>query len=574
MIGVSSRPFRVLLSAHVDLNVIDGSAFFVSGVASLLTSAPGMAVHVVTATPIRRPVVIHEMLTNDRVTVTDPFRDQTLAARVPEFAGATRMDESMAARVLAHYLDQGHYDAVVVRSTEVAHALSELRQDLGRRLCVYVTGVVASDSEVDPVVAHRLMTLLHRDATLLCQTPEMRDHLVRVLDVDDAAGTVALLSPAVPAEDDVALPRSGGPLVLAYTGKFAPAWHTVEMLAGFKEASSAGADLRLVVAGDHFKRPPEWPSFGDEVRYLLGSHPGISWVGAVTRSDARALVAGSDVGIGWRHASLDSSLELSTKLLEHGVLGRPCIINPTPMHRRMFGSDYPLFAASTTQFVELLGRMDRDRSMVEDAAETAMAVAADYTYERVFRALFPTLLAASGIADDRGEGLSEDIAALCASDDRIIRRGHRSVAWLADRADGARILREFSRGSEVHDVERLGPFVRFSPGSREGSQHSADREHDALELLEGLLGGGGGAADAELRSAHLTVAHDIGGRVRLAESVPAAAPDEPGAAAAGMLRRRETELAQVSARYDALANTRLGRLQRGYWRLRRRLRRR
>ena len=300
---MSSRPFRVLLSAHVDLNVIDGSAFFVSGVASLLTSSPGVTVHVVTATPIRRPVVIQEMLLNDRVTVTDPFGDESLAVRVPEFRGARRMDEPMAARVLSHYLDQGRHDVVVVRSTEVAHALSELRPDLGGALCVYVTGVVADDTVIDPAVRHRLETLLDRGATLLCQTPEMRDHLEGVLGADGSSGTIGILTPAVPSEDDVVVPVSGGPLVLAYTGKFAPAWHTVEMLAGFKEAVSAGADLRMVVAGDHFKRPPEWPTFAAEVRYLLESHPGVSWVGAVTRADARALVAGADVGIGWRHAS-------------------------------------------------------------------------------------------------------------------------------------------------------------------------------------------------------------------------------------------------------------------------------
>ena len=133
-----SRPFRVLVSAYVDLNVIDGSAFFVAGVASLLTSAPGMAVHVVAATPLRRPVVVQEMLLNSRVTLTDPFRDQALATRLPELRGATRMDEAMSARVLSHYLDHGRYDVVVVRSTEVAHALSDLRPDLGSRLCVYV----------------------------------------------------------------------------------------------------------------------------------------------------------------------------------------------------------------------------------------------------------------------------------------------------------------------------------------------------------------------------------------------------------------------------------------------------
>ena len=53
-----------------------------------------------------------------------------------------------------------------------------------------------------------------------------------------------------------------------------------------------------------------------------------------------------------------------------------------------------------TEFVALLSHMARDRAMVRDAADIAMGVAADYTYERVFRSVFPTLLSASGLTAD------------------------------------------------------------------------------------------------------------------------------------------------------------------------------
>lgn len=570
---MESRTFRVLLYAHVDLNVIDGSAFFVAGAASLLTSAPGVAVDVITATPIRRPVVVHEMLVNDRVSVTDPFRDQTLAARLPEFRGATRMNEGTAARVLDHYLDQGRHDVVVVRSTEVAHALAELRPSLGRRLCVYVTGVVAADVEVEAGLRGRLQSLLDGGATLLCQTPEMREHLARSLDVDRAPGALALMSPAVPPESDAVLPGARGPLVLAYTGKFAPAWHTVEMLAGFKEAASAGADLQLVVAGDHFKRPEEWPTFGAEVRYLLGSHPGISWVGAVTRADARALVAGADVGLGWRHASLDSSLELSTKLLEHGVLGRPCVINPTTMHERLFGADYPLYARSTTDFVGLLGRMAADRGLVRAAAETAMAVAADYTYDKVFHDVFPTLVEAATAAEGLARGgMSRGVAALLAGPERLVQHEGWWVGWLAGDHDAARILAHVGATASLGDIERLGPFVRWRLANDDGHDGSVP----ALELLTAVLHGlRDQRVPQPLTNGEPTVAHDAGGRVRLAAPAPTLGDAEAAAETArlaALVRQHEKDAARAAARYDALAGSRLGRLQRAYWRLRSRLR--
>ena len=46
------------------------------------------------------------------------------------------------------------------------------------------------------------------------------------------------------------------------------------------------------------------------------------------------LAASCDIGVSWRDASLDASLELSTKVLEFGVLGLPVILNRTPMYFR------------------------------------------------------------------------------------------------------------------------------------------------------------------------------------------------------------------------------------------------
>jgi hypothetical protein len=589
--GSLEASFRVLLYAHVDLNVIDGSAFFVAGAASLLTSAPGVVVDVVAATPIKRPVVVHEMLVNDRVSLTDPFADADLAARRPEFAGISRMTEGMAATALDHYLDRGQYDVVVVRNTEVADALASLRPDLGSRLCLYVTGVVSADVPVDTVLRGKLTRLVASGATLLCQTPEMRDHLARTLADDAGAPRLALMSPSVPAESDVVLPGGRGPLALAYTGKFAPAWHTVEMVAGFKEARSAGADLRLVVAGDHFKRSEEWPTFAAEVRYLLGSHPDIRWVGAVTRAESRALVARADAGLSWRHASLDASLELSTKLLEHGALGRPCVVNPTAMHRRLFGADYPLYAASMSDFVSLLRRMSVDRGLVRAAAEVAMTVAADYTYERVFDEVFPTLLDASlgpGRSDD--DDFTGGLRQLLRSGERLVRYDGWTLGWLADADDAVRVLASAGAHDPLHSVERRGPFVRWrSDGNADG--HTRGPSVSTLELVVDVLATER-AAKASVRdvaaAGAVTVSHDLAGRVGLAAAplAPAAEPaaDAPTIADRSLMKeieqasvdlaRQAQENARLTRRYEALSESRFGRIQLAYWRLRGRARRR
>src|ERR1700680_2428652 len=80
------------------------------------------------------------------------------------------------------------------------------------------------------------------------------------------------------------------------------------------------------------------------------------------RQEARQPAASCHIGLSWRDQSLDASLELSTKVLEFGLLGLPVILNRTPLHEELLGADYPLFA--------------RDLSDVADTAAAAARGAA------------------------------------------------------------------------------------------------------------------------------------------------------------------------------------------------------
>ncbi len=80
---------------------------------------------------------------------------------------------------------------------------------------------------------------------------------------------------------------------------------------------------------------------------------GVTWHGGHSREDALRLAASCDIGLSWRHPELDASLELSTKVLEYGAIGLPVILNRTPMHEGLLGADYPLFAASLADVVDV-----------------------------------------------------------------------------------------------------------------------------------------------------------------------------------------------------------------------------
>jgi len=92
-----------------------------------------------------------------------------------------------------------------------------------------------------------------------------------------------------------------------------------------------------------------------------------------------ATAAACDIGLSWRHPSMDASLELSTKVLEFGILGLPVILNRTPMHEALLGTDYPLFARDLADVADLSAQAATDPAAARLAASRTAAAAARYT---------------------------------------------------------------------------------------------------------------------------------------------------------------------------------------------------
>jgi glycosyltransferase involved in cell wall biosynthesis len=107
------------------------------------------------------------------------------------------------------------------------------------------------------------------------------------------------------------------------------------------------------------------------------------------------VTAGCDIGLSWRHPDLDASLELSTKVLEMGALGLPVVLNRTPMHEDLLGADYPLFANTEEEAVEVLaGAADpatyaRARNRCLEAARAFTLEAAAGRLRGYLRQAFP-----------------------------------------------------------------------------------------------------------------------------------------------------------------------------------------
>jgi glycosyltransferase involved in cell wall biosynthesis len=370
--GTHVRP-RALVYGDVDLNLIDGSAIWAQAMVQALARA-GCAVTLVLKAPVRTGRLVDPLEALPEVTVRRPH-DEGLAEP------GRGISPREAVKTLTTIDAERPYDLVVVRGRRLAHLLAH--SPLKGRLWTYLTDVPQSAAEFDGASRGELKRIAQASRLLLCQTEELRCFLESA--VPATAGRCVLFPPVVVLPEGLEPRRTEdkrrGPLRLVYTGKFAPRWNTYEMTGLPRELDAAGIDAELHMIGDKIHDDPDDPAYAKRMRTALESTHGVIWHGGHPRAEAMRLSAGCDIALSWRDADLDASLELSTKVLECGALGIPVVLNRTPMHERLLGADYPLFAGSEADVVDVVAAAGAEPETYALARERCVAAAAGFTLD-------------------------------------------------------------------------------------------------------------------------------------------------------------------------------------------------
>lgn len=359
---------RAMVYGHVDLNLIDGSAIWVQGIVQTLATA-GCQVDLVLKSPIVTGRLLDPLAALPNVTVRKPY-EELLLPDLKNVKGAG-LTPSQVAKVLSALDAENKYDLVVVRGLKAVHQLVTSKVAPGR-LWTYLTDVPQSYIEADPESVEVLTQVAKASRFLLCQTEELRGFLEGL--VPEACGKAVLFPPVAPEVEGVtppAPPAPGEPIRLVYTGKFAPRWNTEQMCMLPTLLAERGVTAELHMVGDKVHDDPEDPEYSTRMSEALKTGKGVIWHGGQPREKAMQIAGGAHIGLGWRDADLDDSLELSTKVLEYGVLGLPALINRTPMHERLLGADYPMFVDGSAAAA---GSADRG---VGEVVDIIAAVATD-----------------------------------------------------------------------------------------------------------------------------------------------------------------------------------------------------
>ncbi|WP_445154085.1 glycosyltransferase [Arthrobacter sp. Hor0625] len=341
---------KVLLYGDVNMNILDGSAVWLVSMAEAL-SRTDSEVSVLLKAPVTNPRLLGRIMDNPRIEIIPP----TGSDEIKGFSAR------QAAQEMARLDSEHPFDVVIARGTEVSSHVAN-SEALAHKSWLYITDIQHPSTHLSVDNREKLGKIIGRCHRFFVQTESARSYIEAT--IPEAAGKTLVLTPMIPDEYfDFAHGKShsAGEVRAVYSGKFAKNWRTLEMCSLPAEAAVKGLNLSLTMIGDKFQNDAQDGQWAARMRKAI-DFPGVEWLGGLSRDGAVEEVRRHDIGLSWRDASMDGSLELSTKVLEYAALGVPPVVNRNAQYVELFGPDYPLYVDedSTDAVVNLLRSSRRD----------------------------------------------------------------------------------------------------------------------------------------------------------------------------------------------------------------------
>jgi glycosyltransferase involved in cell wall biosynthesis len=367
------RPKDVIFCAIPDLNYIDGSSIWAQTFALALAATGEARVRFIAKSRPERQELFAPVLANPAVDIVDGSAPAHWGGK-----GLRRLNGQQMAELAIALDRQLPCQVLVVRGLDIARELLA-HPGLLARTWLYLTDIPQDAAEYSTELRHLVSNLARGCGLLLCQSQgfvALWQQLVPGLD----ASKVRIYSPVVP-DIPTALPDlATRPLRAVYAGKFKAEWMTLDMARVWPEVNRHVPGSELVMIGDKIHAEPNAPTFQENMRNALGGTRGLRWLGALSREDVQAELRNARVGLSWRAASLDETVEYSTKILEYGGAGCAAILNRNSLHESLLGRDYPLFANTAKEFQSALVLALQNEPVATEAAWRLRDLAERHTF--------------------------------------------------------------------------------------------------------------------------------------------------------------------------------------------------
>jgi glycosyltransferase involved in cell wall biosynthesis len=370
---------KILVYGDIDINIIDGSAIWVSSILSVLSVEKDIEIDYVFKAPIKNKENFSaiEKLTN--VNVINPFSAFGIESR--------RLSVNEAVDVLEKLNSQKNYDGIILRGLELCLEAAN-RKNLKSKILSYVTNFNHDKQSISQNEVDQLTFIYENSRYMFAQTEEAQKCLENIIEPKQT-NKFKILSPMIPDYTEKQSFENNGNTII-YSGKFAQDWYTKEILDAFKKINDINDEIKMTFVGNKFQG--ELAKDKEKIMNELNKNARINWVKGVSREESNELISKNDIGIAWRSSKVDNdeSVELSTKVLEYCRAGKPVVLRKTKLHEKLFGSDYPLFVETEEDFISKILLIFEDSNLYATTAKRCYLAAKRFTFSERAKSLHQT----------------------------------------------------------------------------------------------------------------------------------------------------------------------------------------
>lgn len=301
------------------------------------------------------------------------------------FVNRNRMNAQEAVQIIEQLDQKNSYHLIIVRGLDLVHELKN-KANLSKKTMPYITNFEHDKEKISAKEIRMLRDIYKIFPKFFMQTPEMKEAFGAIIGKNKVSKEekIEILYPMLPNISEKPTFKNNGNQIV-YTGKFAEEWCIEELLTMFETLNAKDSNYRLAIAGDKFQGT--LTKRKDLIIERFKTIPQLNWYGGVSRKKSREIIKASDVGFSYRALSVDNneSVELSTKLLEYGSMGKPILCRETTMHKQLLGENYPLFVNSEKECIEKINRLFTNVELYQQASKQCFEAVQMFTFNNSYK---------------------------------------------------------------------------------------------------------------------------------------------------------------------------------------------
>jgi glycosyltransferase involved in cell wall biosynthesis len=338
---------KAVIYGDVSPNVLDGSSIWLTSVTNIVSSTRSTVL--LLKDNVKSPKVVSNIERHDDLTIIEP-RD--IGFNAP-------LDQQAAAEALS--LIHAHcpqVTALITRGVDLGYEIQKRKEFTGI-FYPYLTDfyeVTEQGFSLVETKVEKLKEIVLNARSVLFQTDEIHKKIEEIVGykVDGAK-----LPPSIP-DNLVKISESDeenrtGVIHIGYAGKVQPRWGVEELIEEVERQVALGRNIKLHIAtGKIYGRGKEGTAFVQRIRRLLEKEF-VQLYDSLSREAAISLMAQMDLVWCYRDHQLENStLELSTKLVETAALGKPCVVYGSEINKQFLGEDYPFFVNDPSEISQMI----------------------------------------------------------------------------------------------------------------------------------------------------------------------------------------------------------------------------